>query len=163
MYAQTESETIDRYRWRTGNGVVDKTFKSFDELKAFLEEGDKDLELLVYPKLQFGAVWWIPDVDSGLSGDGAHPWVILSNYEPEMPIITACLRTSSSISQKRKKGVYQPGGVLKGLNREGVILSAVRRPFEVRKFRDYTYEGQLPDEWVERLRQHLSSGGKLDG
>lgn len=163
MYARKETETIGGYRRLTGNGVVDKTFKSFDELKAFLKEGDKDLELLVYPKLQFGAVWWIPDGDSGLSGKGAHPWVILSNYEPGIPVITACLRTSSNISQKRKKGIYQPGGILKGLEREGVILSAMRRPFKVRKFRDYTYEGQLPDEWVEKLRRHLSSGGKLDG
>ena len=142
---------------------MDKTFKSLDDLKAFIEENDKDLELLVRPKLKFGAVFWIPDKDSGLGGEGAHPWVILSNYEQGMPVVTACLRTSSNINQNKKRGIYQPAGVLKGLEREGVILSPVRRPFEVRKFRDYRYEGQLPDEWMERLRQHFDSGGKIHG
>jgi hypothetical protein len=158
-----EAETIDRPSWLMEIGIVDKTFKSFDELKAFLEESEKDLELLVYPKLKFGAIFWISDEDSGLGGDGAHPWVILSNYEKGMPIVTACLRTSSNISQNKKRGLYQPAGMLKGLDREGVILPPVRKPFQVRKFRDYRYEGQLPDEWVERLRQHLDSGGKIDG
>lgn len=142
---------------------MDKTFKSFDELRAFLKESNKDLELLVYPKLKFGAVFWVPDKDSGLGMDGTHPWVILSKYEQGVPVVTACLRTSSCTAQNKKRGIYQPGGVLKGLDREGIILSAVRRPFEVRKFRDYRYEGQLPDEWVEKLRQHLDSGGRLRG
>jgi len=83
-----EAETIDRFRWITEIGVMDKTFKSFDDLKAFLEESDKDFELLVRPRLKVEAVFWVPDRDSGLGGDGAHPWVIISNYEKGMPVVT---------------------------------------------------------------------------
>ena len=139
--------------------AMDRGFKSLDDLKAFLQESGQELELLVYPRLRFGAVYWIPDEDSGLGGDGTHPWVIISDYRPEVPVVTACLRTSSNLRQNMRKGLYQPAGVLAGLDREGVILTGVRRPFQVQRFRDYKYEGQLPEEWLEELRRHLRLGG----
>lgn len=139
--------------------LMDRSFKSFDDLKAFLHESGKELELLVYPKLMFGAVFWIPDEDSGIGGEGTHPWVIISDYRPGAAVVTACLRTSSNLRQSIKKGLYQPAGVLAGLDREGVILTRIRRPFKVENFRDYRYEGLLPEKWLEELKQHLKPGG----
>ena len=135
--------------------IMSRSFKSFDDLKAFLKESGQELELLVYPTLKFGAVYWIPDEDSELGGDGAHPWIVISDYRPGMSVVTACLRTSSNIRQSEKGGLYQPAGVLPGLNREGVVLPGVRKPFEAQKFRDYRYEGQLPEEWVTKLKSCL--------
>lgn len=139
--------------------LMARSFKSFNDFKAFLKDSGKDLELLVYPTLRFGAVFWIPDKDSGLGGEGVHPWVIISNYLPRDAVVTACLRTSSNLGQNIKKGLYQPAGVLAGLDREGVILTRIRRPFDVENFRDYRYEGLLPEKWLEELKQHLKPGG----
>lgn len=132
-----------------------KSFKSFDDLNKFLQESGKDLELLVYPKLKFGAVFWIPDKDSGIGGSGAHPWVIISDYRPGSQVITACLRTTSDL---QRRGLKQPAGILAGLDREGVIVTGWRIPFMVSKFRDYRYEGQLPQEWVDKLKKHIGQG-----
>lgn len=137
---------------------MDKSFKSFDELKKFLQESGTDLELLVYPKLKFGAVFWIPDEDSGIGGKGAHPWVIVSDYRSGNPVVTGCLRTTSDLRHNKKKGLYQPANVLSGLDKEGIILTGIRRPFEVQGFRDYRYEGQLPQEWLDQLKQHIVRG-----
>ena len=136
-----------------------RSFKNFGDLKEFLRDSGEDLELLVYPTLKFGAVYWIPNIDSGISEEGAHPWVIISDYQPGTPVVTACLRTSSSLHQKIKKGLYHPAGILDGLDRDGIILTSVRRPFNVKKFRDYRYEGQLPEEWQVKLRKLLRLGG----
>lgn len=141
-----------------GNYPMAKSFKSFDDLKKFLQESGRDLELLVYPKLKFGVVFWIPDADSNIGGERAHPWVIISDYRPGNPVITACLRTTSNLKQKIKTGLKQPAGILTGLDREGVILTGMRIPFTVSKFRDYRYEGQLPQEWVDQLKKHIGQG-----
>ena len=151
-----EAETVGKALMEIA--PMDRSFKSFDDLKEFLQKSGREVELLVYPAIRFGAVFWIPDEDSGLGGEGAHPWIIISDYQPGVPVVTACLRTSSNLQQNIKKGLYQPAGVLAGLDREGVILTGVRRPFEVYKFRDYRYGGQLPQEWLDKLRQHLDQG-----
>jgi len=135
-----------------------KSTKGFDDLKKFLQESGKDLELFVYPKLKFGAVFWIPDKDSGIGGSGAHPWVIISDCRPGSQVTTACLRTSSNLQKNEISGLRQPAGILAGLDREGVIVTGWRRPFTVSKFRDYRYEGQLPQEWVDKLKKHIGQG-----
>ena len=135
-----------------------KSIKSFNELKKLLQENDKDLELYVYPNLKFGAVFWIPDEDSGIGGEGLHPWVIVSDYKPGDVVMTACLRTSSNLAENIKHGLYQPAGIIAGLDRDGVIRTVVRTPFEVQKFRDYRYVGQLPQEWVDKLKKHIGRG-----
>lgn len=135
-----------------------ESIKSFSALKKFLKENDNYDELYVYPNLKFGAVFWIPDEDSGIGGEGEHPWIIVSDYRTGDVVITACIRTSSNITDNLKHGLYQPAGVLNGLNREGVIRTVVRWPFEVQKFRDYKYQGQLPQEWVDKLKKHIEQG-----
>ncbi len=135
-----------------------ESIKSFSELKEFLKVNDKDLELYIYPNLKLGAVFWIPNKESGIDGDGEHPWIIISNYEPGIQVITACLRTTTNMQKNEKRGLKQPAGVLAGLNREGVIVTGMRRSFQISKFRDYRYEGQLPQEWVDKLKKHIAQG-----
>jgi hypothetical protein len=137
---------------------MSRNFKSFNELNEFLQKSGRDLALLVYPKLKFGAVFWIPDEVSGIGGEGAHPWVIVSDYRSGNSVVTGCLRTTSDLQHNKKRGLYQPANILLGLDKEGVILTGMRRPFDVQGFKYYRYEGQLPQDWLDQLKQHIVRG-----
>jgi hypothetical protein len=53
-----------------------------------------------------------------------------------------------------------PGGLASGLDRDGIVLLNLRRPFPAAEFRHYEYIGLLPDEWQEKLRAALIAQGR---
>src|SRR4051794_21672425 len=79
-----------------------KTFKSFADLSRGLRETGEDLERLVYPHLEFGAVFWMPNDEMGFGTQvgGQHPWVIIVPYEKGQPTIIACPMTSTGRARR---------------------------------------------------------------
>jgi hypothetical protein len=135
-----------------------RQFKSFTELQRSLEKTGEDLTLLVYPSLKFGAFYHIPDIDSefGRYGDhDKHPWVVITPYDPQRPMITACPRTSSKRQANRAGELFMPGGILEELERDGVVIIKMPKPFPAKNFRYYNYIGLLPESWQDKLRDAL--------
>lgn len=135
-----------------------RQFKSFTELQRSLEKTGEDLDLYVYPSLKFGAFYQIPDLDSGFhkGGDhGSHPWMVLTSYEPQRPMIMACPRTSSRSKACGAGEILMPGDILKGLERDGVVILRFQRPFPAKNFRYYDYIGLLPEIWQDKLKGAL--------
>ncbi len=135
-----------------------RQFKSFAELQRSLEETDEDLTRFVYPSLKFGAFYHIPDLDSGFGRYGdhdRHPWMVVTPYEPQRPIILACPRTSSRSQACGVGEILIPGGILGGLERDGVVILRTQRPFPAKNFRYYDYIGLLPEAWQDKLKDAL--------
>ena len=140
-----------------------RPFKSFTELQRSLEKTGEDLTLLVYPSLKFGALYHIPDIDSGFgrySDHDRHPWVVITPYDPQRPMITACPRTSSKSQADRAGELFIPGGILEELERDGVVILRIQRAFPAKKFRYYDYIGLLPEVWQDKLRDALQQWGE---
>ncbi len=140
-----------------------RQFKSFTELQRSLEKTGEDLALLVYPSLKFGAFYHIPDADSGFGGNGdhdKHPWVVITPYDPQRPMITACPRTSSKSQAGRIGELFIPGGILEELERDGVVILKIQRSFPAKNFRFYDYIGLLPEVWQGNLRNALQQWGE---
>jgi mRNA-degrading endonuclease toxin of MazEF toxin-antitoxin module len=121
--------------------------KSFAELARYLEQTGDDLELL----LKFGALFWIPDADTGFGQKRRRPWVIITPYRSDKPTVTACPRTTDRRSQSGRNGLFTPGGVADELDQDGVFLLDIPRPFPAVDFRRYKYIGLLPEEWRRKL------------
>lgn len=135
-----------------------RQFKSFTELQRSLEETGEGLDRFVYPSLKFGAFYHIPDIDSGFGRNGdhdKHPWVIITPYDPQRPMITACPRTSSKSQANRAGELFIPGGILEELERDGVVILKLQRSFPANNFRFYDYIGLLPDVWQDKLKVAL--------
>jgi hypothetical protein len=135
-----------------------RQFKSFTELQRSLEKTGEDLARFVFPSLKFGAFYHIPDLDSGFGeGDehGSHPWMVITPYEPQRPMIMACPRTSSRSKARGAGEILLPGGILNGLERDGVVILKIQRPFPAKNFRDYDYIGLLPEVWQDKLKYAL--------
>jgi hypothetical protein len=150
-------QQVDKDVEITAKSSGKNSFKSFADLKKFLRESGKDIDL-VYKQIKFGAVFWIPDCDSDIGGSGSHPWIVISDYKPGTPVITACLRTSSNLKKNSKRGLSHPCGILASLDRDGIILVNHRRSFKVKDFRDFEYGGQLPEVWIQRIKDYMSRG-----
>lgn len=135
-----------------------RPFKSFTELQRSLEKTGEDLALLVYPSLKFGAFYHIPDTNSGFGRYGdhdKHPWVVITPYDPQRPMITACPRSSRNSQADRAGELFIPGGILEELGRDGVVILKVQRPFPAKNFRCYDYIGLLPEVWQDELKNAL--------
>lgn len=117
-------------------------FKSFTELQDSLKEAeekvDEDPASSLYLLPQFGAFYHVPNLDSGFGREGSrdsHPWVIVTPAESQSSVVVACPRTSS---QKYSRGVgelWMPGGILEGLERNGIIILKLQRPLLISNFR----------------------------
>jgi len=145
------------------NKRSNRLFKSFTELQRSLEKTGEDLALLVYPLLKFGAFYHIPDTDSGFGRCGnhdKHPWVVITPYDLQRPMITACPRTSSKSQAKRAGELFLPGGILEELERDGVVILKQQKPFPAKNFRYYDYIGLLPEVWQDELKNALQQWGK---
>jgi hypothetical protein len=108
----------------------------------------------VYSKLQIGDVWLIPDEISGFSNKGAHPWIVVRTCR--MGILYAELSPRTTKYRGAKRGIITPAGVLPELDQKGLILLKHRRKFFVDLFRDLTYVGRLPENWVQEIKVFLS-------
>jgi mRNA-degrading endonuclease toxin of MazEF toxin-antitoxin module len=140
-----------------------RQFKSFTELQRSLEKTGEDLALLVYPSLKFGTFYHIPDIDSGFGRCGdhdKHPWVVITPYDPQRPMITACPRTSSKRQADRAGELFIPGGILEELERDGVVILRKSRSFPAKNFRYYDYIGLLPEAWQDKLKHALQQWGE---
>jgi mRNA-degrading endonuclease toxin of MazEF toxin-antitoxin module len=136
-----------------------RRFKSFADLSRELRETGEDLERLVYPNLEFGAFFRIPNDETGFGDDrrGWHPWVIIVPYAKGRATVTLCPRTSSGQSKSGRRELVTPADVVPGLDRSGRILLHLRRPLPISNFRNYDKIGRLSDEWCEQLRQALAA------
>ncbi len=135
-----------------------RQFKSFTELQRSLEKSGDDLALLVYPSLKVGAFYYIPDIESGFGRYGnhdKHPWVVITPYDPQRPMITVCPRTSSKNQANGAGELFMPGGILGELERDGVVILKIQRPFPAKNFRYYDYIGLLPEAWQDKLKDAL--------
>ncbi|MGI8549445.1 MAG: hypothetical protein ACR2PL_01425 [Dehalococcoidia bacterium] len=132
-----------------------RSYKNFAELSQETRKSGEDLEGWVYPSLTFGAVFWIPDEISGFGPSGEHPWVIVVPYRPGEPVVMACPRTSQ-VERNVENGLLLPAGTVQGLDRDGIILLAIRRRLIAADFRSYRHAGNLPDAWRERLRSEIA-------
>jgi len=137
-------------------------FKSFAEMQRSLEEAeekiDEDPASSVCSLPQFGTFYHIPDLDSGFGRNGNHdnhPWVITTLNGSQSPIVTACPRTSSQTHVRGAGELLMPGGILEGLERDGIILLKIQRPFPISNFRGYKSIGTLPSIWQDKLRDVL--------
>lgn len=127
-----------------------KRVRELSKLRLLLAQDEDGLETYVYPKLQLGDVWWIPDDISGFSDRERHPWVIVRSYSPNQSHVVACPRTTQTTSPQH--GLATPAGVLPGLDKRGFLLLKFRRPFIAKGFREYRYIGKLPHHWIEEIR-----------
>jgi len=143
----------------SGSGRKSKPrLKSLAELQRLLVETGGHLALYVYPSLKFGAFYHIPDDDSrfGEGGEcGKHPWVVITPYEPQRPMIIACPRTSQSSLARGVGEFSMPGGILEELERDGVVILRIQRSFPANDFGNYAYIGLLPEIWQDRFRTAL--------
>lgn len=117
------------------------------------------LEQYVYPELQFGAFYWIPDDDSCFGAGDKHPWVIIAPFQLGRPNVQACPRTSSRSQACDGHELAMPAGILKELERDGLIVLDRRQPFLALRFRSYRLIGRLPDAWQRRLHDALVAEG----
>lgn len=137
-------------------------FKSFAEMQRSLEEAEEkigeDPASSACSLPQFGTFYHIPDLDSGFGRNGNHnnhPWVITTPNGSRSPTVTACPRTSSQTRVRGAGELLMPGGILDGLERDGIILLKIQRPFPISNFRGYKYIGTLPSIWQDKLRDVL--------
>jgi hypothetical protein len=132
-----------------------RTFKSFSELNRYFQEDDEARERLDESSLRFGAVFWIPGMDSGIAEEKEHPWVIVGPYRRENPVIIACMMTTQ-VRGGRRDRLFVPAGSTPWLDRDSEILLQVRSPFRAENFKGYRSAGVLPDGLLQTLRSVLA-------
>lgn len=126
-----------------------------------LRDTAADLALAVYPHLRFGMFFKIPNDESGFGSSTPgwwHPWVIVVPYHPGLHAVVACPRTSTGAARGDGRTLWTPGGIVPGLERDGVVLLHRSQLFPVVNFRSPSYErlGCLPEQWQDRLRAALA-------
>lgn len=131
------------------------SFRSFEELAQHLvAEGQGDgIEL--YPQLQFGAVWWIPDHLSGFGQRLRHPWVVVIGYDSSAEEVVVVPRTTTGRGKQHEVLVIPPG-VLAQLDLPGRVLLRRRVPIPAHRFSECDFVGYLNEEWQMRLRAALA-------
>ncbi len=73
--------------------------------------------------------------------------------------VSASPRTSCRSEARDRSELATPGGLVVGLDRDGVIVLDRRQPFPALSFRRYHYIGRLPEAWQRRLREALLAEG----
>ena len=129
-------------------------------LRLLLTQDEEGLAEFVFPNLQIGDVWWIPDSVSGFGDKEQHPWVVVRRYQPGRANVMACPRTTDTRNSTR--GIVTPAGVLPDLDQEGLIVLAHRRAFAAVDFASYQYSGRLPTIYIQRILSFYRSKGKAD-
>ncbi len=129
-----------------------KSAKGLANLGHLLAQTEGGLDQYVYPYLQFGDVWWIPDAATGLN-KAQHPWIIVRGYSIDRATVAACLRTTSFQIADRKRGLVMPANILPSLDKEGLIVPMMRRTFNADDFQNYQYIDRLPEEWIRKIHE----------
>jgi len=133
-----------------------RRIKNIKQLRKLLSDDEDGLEKFVYPNLRLGDVWWIPDSVTKFGAGSSHPWVIVGPYSPNRPNVFAAPRTTRNINNKR--GIITPAGTPPTLNKVGVVVLDLRRPFLAKDFRDFDYVGRLPEDIIKQIVKYYSSG-----
>ncbi len=126
-----------------------------------LQRTGADLELAVHPHLRFGMFFKIPNEESGFGNPDPgwwHPWVIVVSYQPGLRAVVACPRTTQAQVQAEGRALWTPGGIVPGLDKDGLVLLFKRQLFPVGNFRSPAYArlGCLSEEWQARLHAALA-------
>lgn len=131
-----------------------KRVQTLGDLRSLLTQDETGREDYLYPHLEFGDVWWIPDEITGFSQSREkHPWVIVNGYSPRVVSVMVSPRTSSYRPNQTKRGLLTPANLLPGLDKEGLLLLLHRRSFVTVNFSDYEYIGRLPEPWIRQMRE----------
>ena len=141
-----------------------KNIKGFDQLRALLSQAETGREEYLYPQLNFGDVWWIPDSMTGFSNNRSrHPWVIVNGYRPHQINIVACPRTSSYQRKEVKRGILTSANILPGLEKEGLFVLKHRRTFSATQFHSFEYVGRLPEPLLQKIQDFYAelANGKI--
>lgn len=103
--------------------------------------------------LAFGNVWWLPDAESGIGGNGSHPWVVIVEYRAPEPLVLCALRTTK---RQGAHALFTPAGIVPGLDQDGWIVLAVRQAVPLGCFRrSGRHGGILPAAACTALRAEL--------
>lgn len=138
-----------------------KKVQTLSDLRALLTQDETGREDYLYPHLEFGDMWWIPDeITSFSSTKERHPWVIVNGYSPHIASVIVSPRTSSFRSNQLSRGLITPANILPGLEKEGLLVLTHRRAFATVKFSDFEYIGRLPDSWIKRIQKFLQAGSR---
>jgi hypothetical protein len=130
-----------------------KRGQTLSDLRSLLTQDENGREDYLYPHLEFGDVWWIPDeVTSFSRRKERHPWVIVNGYSPRVVSVIVSPRTSSYRPNDTKRGLLTPANILPGLDKVGLLLLLHRRPFTTVNFSEYEYIGRLPEPWIKQMR-----------
>ena len=103
------------------------------------------------PDLLFGAMYWIPEDDTGFTRKGERPYVIVAARVSGQPTVRVCPTTTVDVHERGPRGLIIPAGTLARLPRESVILVDRTFPVHRRLFAYYRFIGMLPQELVDAL------------
>lgn len=144
--------------------VAANRFKSFDELWRYLIDSDELYKRYVYPYLLFGTFFQIPSDISGFGSDKPHPCVLVETYPTGLPTIAVHPRTSSQLEAEQLGRCWlMPGGIVPGLERDGMVLCYRSRRIGARDFRHCDRIGRLPELWLERLQREVDAWRQAEG
>jgi hypothetical protein len=138
--------------------------QSLSALRTLVSQSETGREVYLYPHLEVGDMWWIPDEITGFSTSREkHPWVIVNGYSPYTLSIVACPRTSSFRPKDSIGGIVTPQNLLPGLDKKGLLLLSHRRIFTANEFTEFDYIGRLPEQWITQMHDFYKSvvGGSI--
>lgn len=126
-----------------------KTFRTLADLESLLDEEERFL--------RFGTFYRIYDYVMKLTwGDREkHPWVIVRPYAAGVPTVALCIRTTQGLDCVDYYELFMPKDIVPGLHKDGKIRLSYRRTLPCAAVKEQEYLGQLPDDWIERLRKGL--------
>src|SRR5690349_19366215 len=104
---------------RSSDGI--DRIHSLRDLMQLVVQDEEGLARFVYPNLQVGDVWWIPDRYTGLP-KVRHPWILVHGYSPARRQATTCLRATTYARRDESRGLVLPAGLLPDLDRPGLIV-----------------------------------------
>lgn len=124
-----------------------RTFRALSDLESLLEAEER--------YLRFGMFYRIYDYVMKLTrGDREkHPWVIVRPYAAGRPTVALCLRTTQGLDCVEYHELLIPKGLVPGLHKDGKICLTYRKTLTCAAVKEQEYLGQLPDDWIERLRK----------
>lgn len=104
------------------------------------------------PTPAFGDIYWIADNFTGFN-KVAHPWIVIEDYNPVIPTVKVCVRSTSVQASVDSPHMYA-GQQVDHFDRDGWVDPTCRRSLPVDVVASGRYSGRLPPE----LRQALLAG-----
>jgi mRNA-degrading endonuclease toxin of MazEF toxin-antitoxin module len=128
--------------------------KGLNRLRTLLTQDENGREIFLYPNLNKGDVWWIPDEITSFSIDKErHPWIIVNGYSNPSTSVILCPRTTSYRTNDNYKGILTPRNIIPGLEKEGLLLLKHRRNFPVAIFQRCEYIGRMPNDILNEIQK----------